>query len=118
MTTDEEAWNLAIQMTRASNEPVWVNNVDRMLAEDGLEKTGKWASYQMQFRSLKSAPWVMLPCDVADGDIDRILAAGHDGQDLRGQYVAAVLRKRMQRYGVSPWHPDPERALAEANSKS
>jgi hypothetical protein len=112
--TDEEAWALAIAMLRQSGEPVWVNNIEGMLESRGFEEAGRWASSQMQFLSLRSKPWLVLPCNLDDADVDRILAAGSDGGDLHGRYAAAVLARRMRRYGISRWHPDPERAIEAA----
>jgi hypothetical protein len=108
---DIEAWKLAIVMMRESNEPVYVNNVDGKLSKEGLAETGKWAASAMQSRSLRLEPWRVAPCEIKDADIEEILRAGPDDQDIRDVYGAAVLRKRMQLNGVSRWHPDPVRAL-------
>jgi hypothetical protein len=112
--SDQEAWQLAIEMLRHTGEAVWVNNVDNLLQSRGLEETGKWAAANMQFVSLRSKPWLTLPCNLSDADVDRILARGDGNGDLRGEYAAAVLAKRMQRLGVSRWHPDPEQAMRDA----
>jgi hypothetical protein len=111
---DIEAWEMAIAMMRQSGEAVWINNVDNLLQSRGLEETGKWAAANMQFVSLRSKPWLTLPCNLSDAGVERILAAGDNGGDLRGEYAAAVLTRRMRNAGVSRWHPDPERALREA----
>jgi hypothetical protein len=112
--TDEEAWTLAIAMLRQSGEPVWVNNIEGMLESRGFEEAGRWASSQMQFLSLRSKPWLKLPCNLDDAEVERILAAGDNGNDFHGKYAAAVLARRMQRHNISKWHPDPKRALTEA----
>jgi hypothetical protein len=114
MTKDEAAWTLAIEMLRHSGEAVWTNNIDHMIETRGLEAAGKWASSNMQFRMLRSKPWLTLPCNLSDAAVDRILAAGDNGGDRCGEYAAAVLAKRMQRLGVSRWHPDPEQAMRDA----
>jgi hypothetical protein len=111
---DIEAWEMAIATMRQSGEAVWVNNVDNLLQSRGLAETGKWAAANMQFVTLRSKPWLTLPCNLSDADVDRILARGDGGSDLRGEYAAAVLAKRMQRYGISKYHPNPEQALREA----
>ncbi len=112
--SDEEAWRLAIERMRQSGEPVWIRNVEGLLQSRGLDETGRWASANMQFQSLRSKPWLALPCHLNNTDVERTLAAGDNGGDLRGEYAAAVLARRMQRYGISRWHPDPAQALREA----
>ena len=112
--TDQQAWTLAIEMLRQSGEAVWVNDVDRMLEQEGFEATGKYAAHCIQFRTLKSRPWLMLPCDLVTNDIDAIVAAGPDPKDIHGWYAAAVLVRRMREAGISIFCPDPERALAAA----
>jgi hypothetical protein len=115
---DVAAWELAIKMLRDSGEAVWVNGVDRALEERGLEEAGRWAAAQMQFVTLRSRPWLALPCDLVtygDADLDAILAADNDES---GKRTAAVLLKRMRDAGVSDWHPDPMAALAKAAKKS
>jgi hypothetical protein len=114
---DTEAWKAAIVAMRESGEAVWVNNIDRELRKNGLEKTGKWAARAMQSRSLRLAPWQVAPAEIKDADIEKIIKDGPDDADIRGMYDAAVLRKRMQLNGsISRWHPDPERALAAIKS--
>jgi hypothetical protein len=115
--SDAEAWGLAIAMLRHTGEPIEINAVVRLLQDDGLEQAGRWAAHAMQFRTLHSKPWLMLPCGLGAADVDRILARGDGGSDLRGERVAAVLWKRMQRQGISRFHPDPEHALREAERK-
>jgi hypothetical protein len=112
--TDEQAWTLAITILRQSGEPVWVNNIDSVLQSRGFKAAGEWAAANMQFQSLRSKPWLMLPCNLTDAEVERILARGDNGDDLHGKYAAAVLARRMQRHNISRWHPDPKRALAEA----
>src|SRR5262245_14342358 len=107
---DREAFELAISMMRRSGEPVWMRAVEDLLQTDGFEAAGKYSAHAMQFRSLKSAPWLTLPCNLSDSAVDAILCAGDHGHDHHGDYSAAVLRRKMQRHGISRWHPDPERA--------
>jgi hypothetical protein len=115
--TDEEAWSLAIEMMRHSGEAVWASNIDNMLQSHGLIEAGQYAAHAMQFRSLRSRPWLTLPCDLSDADVESILAAGDDGRDLCGEYAAAVLARRLLHYGISKWHPDPRAALRDAERK-
>jgi hypothetical protein len=114
--TDEQAWQLAIAMLRHVGEPIEVSGVERLLEEDGLEKAGSYAAHAMQFRTLHSKPWLMLPCGLNDADIEAILAAGNSNGDRCGRYAAAVLARRMQQHGVSRFHPDPEHALRDAET--
>jgi hypothetical protein len=111
--TDEQAWQLAIEMLRVLGEPIEVNAVRRMLEDDGLEAAGRYAAHAMQFRTLRSKPWLALPCDLNDAAVEQILAAG-DSADGHGRYAAAVLARRLRHAGVSRWHPDPMTALREA----
>jgi hypothetical protein len=112
--TDEEAWKLAIERMQHSGEPVWIRNVENMLQSRSVEETGRWASANMQFASLRSKPWLTLPCHLNGTDVERILTAGDSNGDLRGEYAAAVLARRLQRHSISRWHPDPVQALREA----
>jgi hypothetical protein len=107
--TDEEAWTLAIKMYRARG-PRDAEHIDARLTR-GVKEAGKTASYSLQAANLRLPPWQTVPCYLL-GDVDAVLARGDDG--IRGNYNAAVLLKRMQRYGISRWHPDPIAALREA----
>jgi hypothetical protein len=107
---DEAAWTLAIEMYRARG-PHDAEHIDAKLTREGCKEAGKAAAYSMQGRSLHLPPWATVPCYLLD-DVDAALARGDDG--IRGNYNAAVLLKRMQRHGISRWHPDPIAALREA----
>jgi hypothetical protein len=54
------------------------------------------------------------PCDIADSEIDAIIARGSDDGD--GKYAAALILRKMLDAGISRWHPDPLAAF-EAASK-
>jgi hypothetical protein len=60
-------------------------------------------------------PWQCPPCWI--DDIDGALSAPDDAKQIRG---AALLLQRMQRLGVSKFHPNPaavcERVEAEAKA--
>jgi hypothetical protein len=115
MISDQEAWTLAIEMARAS-DPRKREQLDSMLAEGRpFAEVGKLAAYGMQFRSLHARPWAAVPCSLIE-PIDVVLARGDDGMP-GNDYAAAVLAKRLLDAGISIWHPDPERALREAERK-
>jgi hypothetical protein len=114
MISDQEAWALAIAMASQS-DPKRAKYFDAMLAERGFEETGKLAAYGCQFRTLQERPWATVPCSLLE-DVDVVLARGDDG-DPHGDYVAAVMLKKLRAAGISKWHPDPERALREAEKK-
>jgi hypothetical protein len=110
--TDEEAWTLALEMYRARG-PLDAGYIDVKLTR-GIKEAGKAASFSLQVENLRLPPWATAPCHLL-GDVDVVLARGDDG--TRGDYNAAVLLKRMQRYGISRWHPDPVAALREAEKR-
>jgi hypothetical protein len=115
MISDMEAWTLAIEMARAA-DPRRREQLDSMLAKGRpFAEVGKLAAYGCQFRSLHARPWATVPCSLLE-DVDVVLARGDDG-DPHGDYVAAVLLAKMRAAGISRWHPDPERALREAEKK-
>jgi hypothetical protein len=110
---DKSAFELAIQMMRTCGEPIWAGSIDKMLAGRGLEEAGRYASHCMQFTTLQGRPWLMLPCDLAGEDPDKVLSE----PDEHGRHAAARLLQRMRNAGVSDWHPDPMAALREAEKK-
>jgi len=65
-----------------------------------------------QSRSLRLPPWQPAPCNV--GNIEVALA---DTDEVSGYRAAALLCQRMQRCGVSRWHPDPVAACEAAEAK-
>jgi hypothetical protein len=109
--TDAQAWQLSIDLLRRAGESIEVTAVERMLEEDGLEKAGRWAAHAMQFKTLRSAPWLVLPCHIDDPE--RTLTTNEKG-DPHGRYAAALIVKRLREYEISRWHPDPMAALREA----
>jgi hypothetical protein len=111
--SDEEAWRLAIEMYRARG-PRDAEHIDAKLTREGCKEAGKFASFSAQCRMLRLPPWATVPCYLLD-DVDAVLAGGDDG--IRGNYNAAVLLKRMERHGISRWHPDPIAALREAEKR-
>jgi hypothetical protein len=87
--------------------------IEGRLRDDGFEEAGHAAVYHLQYAALRLRPWEFAPCWVAPDEVDAIIAAGDDGK----RYGAAKLAKRLIDAGVSPFHPDPERALREASRR-
>ena len=69
----------------------------------GTDDDKEHAAYHFQVRSLHLKPWQQPPCFL---DIDE--------KPQQKDKQAHKILKRMVQAGISPWHPDPLRALAEA----
>jgi hypothetical protein len=72
----------------------------------------RFAAGCAQGRGLRLPPWQPPPCD-----IDDIAAAVAVADEQRGHRAAALLRQRMERCGVSRWHPNPVAACDAAEAK-
>jgi hypothetical protein len=70
---------------------------------DGTRDDKEFAAFSLQCDNLKLTPWQEPPMHLSDGS-----DPGPDDHD------AYKIMKRMQKAGVSIYHPDPLRALAEA----
>jgi hypothetical protein len=57
-------------------------------------------------------PWQPSPCFVGD-----MAAALNNTDELSGYRAAALLRQRMERCGVSRWHPNPVGACESAEAE-
>jgi hypothetical protein len=112
---DREAMKLAIEMVRKRGGAD-KRQIEEMLRERPWEEVGDFAAGCCQERRLRTKPWQPTP---SDDYIFRYykqhLAKGPDG--IMGRYRAAELVERMLKAGVSVYHPDPERALAEAEKE-
>ena len=62
-----------------------------------------------QERALHLPPWQVAPCNLYQDDLE--------GDPRRGGDAALALLQRMQRCGVSKWHPDPAGACEAAEGK-
>src|SRR5271168_4184363 len=112
MESDKAALELA--MVRASElEPERGEQLDSKLAEEGWEATAKFAVVYCQSRTLNLQPWEISPAQI-DDPYDRIDLFLRDPFGYAGYFVAARLLRRMLPLGVSKWHPDPARAIEEA----
>lgn len=95
---DKAAWELAIEMTRAESEGR-ASQIGQMLVTRDRADVGRFASYHCQMRALRLKPWEEPPCHLVDLDYD---------------HEAAELLRQMLALGVSRWHPDPIKAVEEA----
>jgi hypothetical protein len=98
------AMKLAIEQMRKES-PESRAHVDRVLREEGFESAGYTASYHLQCRALRLRPWQAAPV-YTDVEIDPDCCGG------RPEEIA--LLQRMLSLGISAFHPDPLRAIAEA----
>jgi hypothetical protein len=61
---------------------------------------------------LNLPPWQPPPCCISN-----IASALNVADEQSGWRAAALLLQRMESWGVSRWHPDPLRAIAEAEQR-
>lgn len=108
---DRAALALAIEIMRQeSQECRW--QIDAKLASEPWVEVAEFAAYHCQNRSLNLKPWSYPPCWI--GDIEAALSAPEDATLIRS---AARLRQRMERCGISKFHPDPARACARVEAE-
>jgi hypothetical protein len=101
---DRAAFDLAIKT--ASEDSVQRRRFDKWLAEgESDEKVGRQAAFQCQMEALDLMPWQLPPC-YADMSAS-VLSQPYGDPGARRE--SAELALRMQRLGVSRWHPDPAR---------
>jgi hypothetical protein len=99
---DRAAYALAIEI--ASRDPIQRRRFDDWLARgESYEEVGRAAAYHCQVESLALMPWMLPPC-YAD-----MRALNEPYGDPGAKRESAELAMRMQRCGVSRWHPDPAR---------
>jgi len=103
--TDRAAFDLAIEI--ASNESsARRRQIDGMLAHgEDYANVGRFAAQCCQMIALDLAPWQLPPC-YADMSTN---ALNQPYGDPGARRESAELALRMQRCGVSRWHPDPAR---------
>ena len=77
-----------------------------------VDRVATFCASCAQSRSLRLPPWQPAPCNI--GNIEAALA---DTDEVSGYRAAALLCQRMQRCGVSRWHPDPVAACEAAEAK-
>ena len=99
--TDRAALELAIEVTRKES-PARRQQIDSFLSSRPWIDVAAFCAGCAQGRALNLPPWQPAPCRV--GNMAAALA-----DEQRGYRAAALLRQRMERCGVSRWHPDPVR---------
>jgi hypothetical protein len=108
---DHDALRLAIEVARQES-PGRAAQIDSKLRDEPMVEVGEFCAYVTQGNALRLEPWECPPCWI--DDIEAALR-GPDGTKKIRQ--AALLLRRMQRCGVSKFHPDPV-AACEAAERS
>jgi hypothetical protein len=112
---DREALELALEQSRRG--PGGVEHVQYLIEDRGWEAGAKFCAHCMQGGNLKLSPWQIPPADIIDPDnpdLGRRLPDQPNPQHSDGRKEAAALLRRMLSLGISQWHPDPIRAIEEA----
>jgi hypothetical protein len=110
--TDRAALGLAIEVTR-NESPARRQQFDDFLSSRRWIDVATFAAGCAQSRALRLPPWQPPPCGI--GNIE---AALNVSDEQSGYRAAALLLQRMERCGVSRWHPDPLAAIAEAERRA
>lgn len=123
---DVAALQLALDLTLADDphDEGRVSQITDMLTDAKLGNSWRdvadLAVYHQQMERLNLKPWQNPPCWIVDAaEADAILRKGPvssqsgSGEDIGDSRCARLLQK-MQRVGISPFHPDPLRAIKEA----
>ena len=108
---DRAAFDLAIETAR--QDPAQCRRIDDQLARgEDYAKVGEAAAYHCQIEALALMPWQDPPCYADLSALDRPYG------DARAAREGAELALRMQRLGISRWHPDPAAAIAAAERRA
>jgi hypothetical protein len=105
------ALTLAIEVTRKES-PARRRQVDDFLSSREWLDVATFCAASAQERALRLPPWQPPPCDIGN-----IAAALKDQDETRGYRAGALLLQRMERCGVSRWHPDPVAACEAAEAE-
>ena len=105
---DRAALELAIEVTRRES-PARRRQIDDFLSSRPWFETATFCARCAQERALHLPPWQVAPCNLYQDDLE--------GDPRRGGDAALALLQRMQRCGVSKWHPDPVGACEAAEAK-
>jgi|SRR6266851_579011 len=112
---DRAALELVIEVTRRES-PARRQQIDDFLSSPMWIRpwfdVATFCASCAQSRALNSPPWQPPPCNIGN-----IAAALDDPDEQRGYRAAALLRQRMERCGVSRWHPNPVAAIAEVEQR-
>jgi hypothetical protein len=109
--TDDEALQLCIDNTLAEGGAARMQIEDKLASGEPWDGVGRFCAYSCQCRNLRLPPWLPTPSKV-DETLGR--APGWSRTDP----ATLVLLKRMLAAGISRYHPDPLKALAEAEIDS
>ena len=108
---DHDALVLAVETTRRENA-ARRQQIDDFLSSREWFDVATFCASCAQSRALHLPPWQPAPCDIGN-----MAAALDDPDEQRGYRAAARLRQRMERCGVSRWHPNPLAACEAAEAK-
>jgi hypothetical protein len=109
--TDRAALELAVEVTRKES-PGRRQQIDSFLSSRDWLYTAMFCASCAQSRALRLPPWQPSPCNVGN-----IASALNDPDEQSGYRAAALLRQRMERAGVSKWHPNPVAACEAAEAE-
>jgi hypothetical protein len=104
------ALTLAIEVTRKES-PARCRQVDDMLSSEPWFEAATFCARCAQERALNLPPWQPPQCHISN------IAAALKVPDEQSGYRAAALPQRMERCGVSRWHPNPVAACEAAEAK-
>jgi hypothetical protein len=99
---DRDALELAMEQCRTLEKRA--RQLDKILEQRPRQRTAMLAAFICQCRNLELKPGDTAPCWVINPDKD--------------ERSAAKLVRKLLKAGVSQCHPDPMRALKEANGRS
>jgi hypothetical protein len=112
---DKAALERAIELYRAGSR-TQRQRIDAQLAKgDDWEDVATYCAFHMQMENLRLPPWQRRLARSAPGNMASVLA---DPDSQRGYRSAALLRQRMERCGVSRWHPNPVAACEAAERRT
>jgi hypothetical protein len=102
---DDAALELALKLTLEEKDQDRVEQVQNMLADPTRtrDEVLQFCAYHRQMDALKLRPWEIPPCWIDADDYAELPP------------TVAALAKQMRAAGISLFHPDPKRALAEAD---
>jgi hypothetical protein len=111
---DKKCFKLAIEMVRKRGGGDQ-QQIEKVLSARGFESAGHFACYSCQVDVLGVRPWQPVPsCAFIREGWQDFIARGDDA--TLGKYAASVLLRQMLGLGISPYHPDPKGAIAEAEA--
>jgi hypothetical protein len=99
---DRDAMKRALEAMRASDPPRR-EQIEDKLQREGYVEACWFAAYSQQIDNLHLPPWKSPPCDSFDGD--------------EFDPEIAEIVKRLKRYGLSLFEPDPIAAIEAARRR-